>query len=343
MNRRSSLLGVLLAAALAWPEGSADARVPEKASPREASPADRITPALEARIDGRTGLGDVQVDVFWSRGGKATTARVFGDGVGIWQKEAQFELPRARVLEILEAIRKARFGSMPDQFGEDEESEKDKGPRLRGQLVVRAGSARKTTIQLVNGDQSKAFARLLEKILRICEGPARQGVRAPSMSEALRLLAAGKLSPHVLEAAVQRRPDPKGSGGCRSRAGRCDWQGSTPAKSAWRRESAPDPAQTLVLSAQEFHDLAVLLSDSDPSALPQSLFADAYTDFSIEILQYSRTVAGRRYLGMTAATHGDKQKAFDRIIGAFEALRRRIENGGEPPAPPVTARARPGG
>ena len=342
MNRRSSLLGVLLAAALAWPEGSADARVPEKASPREASPADSITPALEARIDGRTGLGDVQVDVFWSRGGKATTARVFGDGVGIWQKEAQFELPRARVLEILEAIRKARFGSMPDQFGEDEESEKDKGPRLRGQLVVRAGSARKTTIQLVNGDQSKAFARLLEKILRICEGPARQGIRAPSMSEALRLLAAGKLSPHVLDAAVQRRPDPKGPG--MSQPG---WTlrlaGIDASEERMAPGNAPDPARTLVLSPQEFHDLAVLLSESDPSALPQSLFADTYTDFSIEILQYSRTVAGRRYLGMTAATHGDKQKAFDRIIGAFEALRRRIENGGEPPAPPVTARARPGG
>ena len=56
---------------------------------------------------------------------------------------------------------------MPDQFGEDEggEHEQNEGPRLKGRLVVRAGAVRKSTLQLVDGEQSQALARLIEKIL----------------------------------------------------------------------------------------------------------------------------------------------------------------------------------
>ena len=316
VNRKIRLLVVLLAAALVR---AADARAEE-----EESSADRLTPALEARIEGKAGLGDVQVDVYWSRGGKATTARIFGNGIGIWKREAQFRLSTAQVLAILRTIEKARFGAMPDQFGEDEEeqeNEKNEGPRLKGQLVVRAGAERKSTLQLVDGEQSRAFAQLVEKILKTCEVPARKGIRAASMRDALGLLASGKLAPEVLEVAMQRRPDPKAPAD------------PTP---AWTLRIAglrvsEEPDRSLALSAKEFHDLAALLSASDPAALPQSLYAASYTDLSITILNYSRTITGRRFLGMTPETHGKKQKAFDRIAAALDALHARVEKEGVSP------------
>ena len=287
----------------------------------EESSVDRLTPALEARIEGRSGLGDVQVDVFWSRGGRATTARIFGNGVGVWRREAQFRLSRAQVLDILKAIEKARFGAMPDQFGEDEEgekNEKNEGPRLKGQLVVRAGAVRKGTLQLVDGEQSKALARLIERILKLCEGPARKGVGAASMGEALRMLAAGTLAPELLEVTAQRRPDPKGAEG--SGAG---WT----LRMIGRRVTV-EPDRSLALPEAAFHDFAALLSDAAPETLPQSLYAASYTDVTVAILKYSRTIAGRRFLGMTPETHGERQAAFDRITAALEALHARVEKDG---------------
>ncbi len=317
MDRRSPLLGLLLAAGLAWPAAGLSEDV--------------LTPALEARLEGRAGLGDVRLDVFWSGAGRATTARVFGDGVGVWQGEAQFELPKARVLEILELLRKARFGSMPDRFGEDEEGEKDKGPRLRGRLVVRAGAARKTTVQLVNGDQSKAFAKLVEKILRICEGPAQTGVRATSLDDGLRLVAAGRLSPRVLEAAVQRRPDPPGTPGWTLRI---EGRDARLERSEAGRPPAPGPARAL--SEEEFHDLATLLAGAEPATLPQSLYAESYTDLTLQVMRYTRTVAGRKFRGMTRETNGERQNAFDRIVAAFDSLHARLEAPETTPSPIAT-------
>jgi hypothetical protein len=287
----------------------------------EESPLDRLTAALEERIEGKTGLGDVQVDVFWSRGGRATTARIFGNGVGIWQRGSQFRLPRSQVLDILRAIEKARFGAMPDRFGEDEEGEKNEGPRLRGRLVVRAGAVRKSTLQLVDGEQSKALARLIERILKTCEAPAKKGIGAASMGEALGLLASGKLAPEVLEVAIQRRPDPNAP---------------LPSAPAWTLRVAglrvsEEPGRSLSLPEKDFHDLAALLSETDPAALPQSLYAASYTDVTVAILKYSRTITGRRFLGMTPESNGEKQRAFDRITAALEALHARVERDGASP------------
>ncbi len=52
---------------------------------------------------------------------------------------------------------------------------------------------------------------------------------------------------------------------------------------------------------------------------------------TVAILKYSRTIAGRRFLGMTPETHGEKQKAFDRITAALEALHARLEKEGASP------------
>ena len=332
MYRKIRLLGVLLAAWLAWSGGvRADVRQddPRREAEEEASSPDRLTPALEQRIEGKAGLGDVQVDLFWSPRGRATSVRIFGNGVGIWRRKVQFRLSKAEVLGVLRAIEKARLGSMPDQFGEDEESEKNEGPRLKGRLVVRAGPTTKTTQQLVDGEQSKALARLIEKILRICEGPAKKGIGAASMTEALELAASGRLAPEVLEVVVQRRPDPKGDAG--SPAG---WTLKLAGLRASEEEVAPGKAhaagRSLVLSEKQFRELAALLAASEPSKLPQSLYAASYTDVTIAILEYSRTIAGRRFLGMTPESNGEKQKAFDRIRAALETLQARVEKDGAP-------------
>ena len=287
---------------------------------------DRITAALRRCIEGKASLADVQVDVFWS-GERATTARIFGDGVGIWQRSAQFRLSKAEVLDVLKEIQRARFGSMPDQFGEDEEAGNE-GPRLKGKLVVRAGAIRKGVQQLVDGDQSPQLARLVAKILGICAGPAEKGIGAASMADALRLLAAGTLSPEVLALSVQQRPDAKGPPGS-DRGWTLRLAGLRVRVEPAEPDKSPDAARELTLSAADFQALVALLADSDPAALPQSLYAPRYTDLQVAVFKFSRTIGGRRFLGMTPETHGEKQKVFDRLIEALRALHARAQSEGK--------------
>ncbi len=299
----------------------------------DSAPADRITRALEDRIAGRAGLEDVRIDVFWSHGRQAVTARIFGSGVGIWKRKRQFHLSNSEVLDILRLLVKAQFGSMPDRFGEDEDDEHHEGPRLKGRLAVHAGAADKSSLQLVDGEQSKAFSRLVEKILAICEVPARRGVSAASMTDALHLLASGTLAPEVLEATFQRRLT-RGTGEAAPGwilrlVGR---EVSDEPVEASRAAAAP--AARLELTEKEFRELAGLLASAEPSTMPQSLYAPGYTDLRIEILGYSRAIAGRKFPGMSPGTHGERQAAFDRICSTFETLHDRVRTPRSPGSGP---------
>ncbi len=316
-SRRMRLLAILAGTAIAGSAAGA------------AEPAAPITAALRKRIEGKASLADVRIDAYWSRDGKATSARIFGDGVGIWQRQLQFQLSKSRVLELLGVIQKSEFGAMPDSFGESEGGEGNEGPRLKGRLSVFAGSTSKTVIQLVDGDQSKELDLLVNGILDACAEPATRGVGAASMEEGLRLLASGKLSPHILDTRFQRPPDPKAT-----ETPDTGWtlrtSGLRASAEQMRAGRAPAPARELALSMKDFRALATALADSDPASLPQSLYAARYTDLTVELFSYRRTIAGRRFLGMTPETHGEKQKAFDRLIETFRALRDRIEVAGKP-------------
>lgn len=157
-------------------------------------------------------------------------------------------------------------------------------------------------------------------------------MRATSLDDGLRLVAAGRLSPSVLEASVQRRPDPPGTPG---------WTLTVEGRDARveRSEAGRPPAAgpERALSKEEFHDLAALLAAAEPSTLPQSLYAGSYTDLTLRLMKYTRTIAGRKFRGMTPETHGERQKAFDGIIAAFDSLHARLEAGETTPSPTATA------
>ena len=284
-------------------------------------PPDRIDPALQQRIQGKASAEDVELDASWSRGGKVVTARVFGDGVGIWNDEREFHLSKPQLLELLRTIRTSRFGRMPDFFGEAEDEGNDK-VRLKGALSVRAGSVSKSVQQLVDGEQSKQFARLVNSILDFCQAQAASGVGAESMLQGLQMLAAGRLSPRILDTSLYRPVDPKG--GDKQSGWLLRTAGTRVTSQEFASGAAPGPLREIRLSDDEFRGLVATLVEGDPSAIPQSVYAPRYTDFSIQLFRFRRAIVGRQFLGMTAETHGERQKAFDRIAAAFEALHRRV-------------------
>lgn len=332
-----------LAAALAL------ADTPPQQTPREkpkvdpdresAVETDRIGPELQQRIQGQAKLDDVRVEVSWPRDGSVRSARVYGDGVGIWNRRAQFRIPKEQVISLLEALQEARFGSMPDRFGGSGEDEKNERPRLKGRIAVRAGWVSKTVIQLIAGEQSQEFEALAEKLLAICEGPAQKGVGAASLTDGVKKLASGDLAPETLQVTVQRRfakPNAEtGAGWILQLEGRRVLAQVLPAG------KKIDPHKLLILSEADFQSLAKLLADSRAGEIPINVYAPEYTDIHLGVLNWSRAISARRFLNMTSETHGDRQKAFDRLYEAFKTLHERARKEGTtvpasaaaPPAP----------
>lgn len=332
------VIGLAAALALALPAPQPTPREkPEEDRERDSAVGpDRIGPELQKRIRGQAQPDDVRVEVIWPRGGTSTSARVYGNGVGIWNERAQFRLSKAQVVSMLSTLQKARFGSMPDRFGESEEDERNEGPRLKGRIAVRAGWVSKTVIQLVDGDQSAEFASLAGKLLAICEGPARKGVEAASLNDALKKLASGELAPEALQVTVQRRFAKPNTD-----TGEAGWilqlEGRRALAEVLPAGKTILPHKLLILSEAEFHGLAQLLAESRAGEIPINVYAPEYTDIQLAVLRWSRAISGRRFLNLTPETHGEKQKSFDRLYEAFRALNERVRKDGATAPTSVTA------
>jgi len=337
---RTGLVGLTLATSL-FASGPAPSRTPrpeprtERESEREreergererASRPDRIGPALEKRIAGKAKLDDVRVGVDWSKDNVMTSARVYGDGVGIWNRQAQFRLPKEKVLALLKTLRAAKFGSMPDWFGESE-GEGEEGPRLKGRIEVVAGPISKSVIQLFEGDQSEEFAALAQKLLEVCAEPARAGVGATSLADGLQKVATGELAPQALAVTVQRRsaasPGSGDAGFIVHLEGRRVLAETLPAG-----KTVAQP-KLLILPEADFRELARLLAESKAAEIPLNVYGTEYTDLELGVLRWSRAISARRFLNMSPTEKGEAQVAFDRLFEAFRAVNERARKEGE--------------
>ena len=301
---------------------------------RAATPVpDPLSEPLRERIDGKKSLDDVRIDVDWLSSTTPMTARVWGDGVGIWQRRLQFNLSRDQVVAMLKALRDARFGAMAGRFGSDIEGEEDSPARLRGRIVLRVGTRVKRVAQLGDGDQSPEFAALAEKLIAICAAPATKGKGTPSLSAGLRSVADNELFPQTLSVVLQREESEKTSDKAEKAERKKDrWILRLEGRSATARrilvgKDAP-AARRLALPEFDFRELLKLLAAEPLESLPANLYAPAYTDLRITVLSQSRSIMARRFLDMTPETHGEKQKAFDRIFEALRKVEERVEREG---------------
>ena len=86
------------------------------------------------------------------------------------------------------------------------------------------------------------------------------------------------------------------------------------------------------LSGDEVAALARLLIDN-AEGLPFNLYADQYTDLTIEVLNRKVSIQARRFAEMTPETHGARQQSFDRVIEVLAALQRQVAAEGRAAAP----------
>ena len=295
---------------------------------------DPLDAALEERIQGKAGLEDVEIEASWQREPGNQSVRIWGTGVGIWQGRTQFRLSREEVVSLLEMLSAARVGAMRQPDPKTPAPTPANAPlRLTGELTVVAGSAQRTLRQLAKGEQSAELRSLVESILAVSEKAAKTGVGASSLQDGLAKLSKGTLAPQTFEAIVRRAGEAKAGGAAESWLLRMNGRRVT--DRLMPKGQMPPPPRELTISEVDFQRILRLLQQNDPTRLPKNVYAPAYTDLTVEILDQDRTVAARPYLGVTPETHGVEQQKFERTYDAFRALHQRAQAEGQPAADPA--------
>ena len=332
----------LLAFAVAGSAAYGAPDTPSKKTPTPPPAPDALAKPLSERISGKQKIGDVELDLLWGK----QSARVYGAGVGICDNAYQIPVSRAEIVALLEAVKAARFGAMPDRFGgEDEEEERQKekerhggdNPQLLGRLEVSLGSVSKTVLQMQGGEQSKELENLTVRVLKTCDGAPKRGVGASSLADGLSKLASGQLSPEAFGGLVQRRERRSGSSAPENWILRLE--GQTAVSRRMPGGQKPDAPKKLTLSDKEFQNLVALLSTNDVGALPTSVYTDEYTDLRVEVLNQGRVVSGRRFGGGKTEGAGAPNPSFDRIYDGMLKLYAEVQREGQAGTEPVELRS----
>ena len=304
----SALLSLLLGS------GSASPASPERQTSRS------LAEALERAL--ADGWGQLRMEAECRVEGRLPRAEVFGNGVGIWNEERQFRLPREAVRSLLVAFREAGFALMlPSYGGEGDSVTPDaQPPRLTCRVGLSLDGASRQVVQLQGGRQSAELRRLAERILDACRVKAAAGIGAVDLDEGLAKVATGVLAPEVLQVLVSRRP-----AGRPSADGAWGWVLRVAGRTAsilGPGEPGPEPVEARLDDA-EAAALARLLREEGVAGLPFNLYAEELTDLVVQVLGHEKKVQARRFAGMTRATHAEAQARFERILGTLGDCRER--------------------
>jgi hypothetical protein len=263
--------------------------------------------------------------------------------VGIWDGSVQFRLSRAQVLEIVRLLLEAKVGAMPQPGAKPSAGAARKAPlQMRGDLLVVAGSERTQLQQLTRGEQSEALSRLVTRLLELSEKAAAGGIRASSLQDGLAKVGDGTLAPQTFLVLVRRQT----TAGSEGDSFLLRVEGLRASDRLMPKDRTPPPARELTLTDVYLRKLALAIRAQDPASLAKTTYAPTYTDVTIAVLDHERNVPARPYLDVTPETHGEKQKAFDRLYAMLRELHERVQKDGTPAAAaaPVTkpaSQARP--
>lgn len=273
------------------------------------------------------GWGELQIEAECRVEGRLPRAEVFGDGVGIWNEEKQFRVPREEVRSLLVAFRDAGFTSMPPSYGgkNDPVSPKAQPPRLTCRVRLSLDGVSGQVVQLEGGRQSAELRRLAERILDECRAKGASGIGAVDLDDGLDKVANGVLAPEVLQVLVSQRPEGRPSGD-----GARGWVLRVEGRTASIVLSGEPPPAEARLDHSEAASLARLLREGGIARLPPNLYAEELTDLVVRVLRHEKAIQARRFAGLTRTTHGEAQTRFERIVVALGDRRARWFGGRSP-------------
>jgi hypothetical protein len=280
-----------------------------------------IAAALQQVLEGHRPLEGLRIRVDWNKGEGLTSAEIYGTGVTIWNAREQLPASRERILSAVAALQDARFGTMPAEFGEENDM-----LRLAGRIAVVVGPLEKTVVQYGTGPRSETLAAAADRILELAREPGEAGTTAGSLTEGLRRVADGTLAPETFSLSIVQRSETAAAAGRGPDGWLLQLTGREARVQLYDRRAGYAPAHSLLLTPAELRSLAVRLRDAGVENYPGSLRATGYTDLSVRVLDQARSVIARRTLE-TSDSHPREQESFDRLIETLERLRDRVLRG----------------
>lgn len=263
---------------------------------------------------------------------------LFGDGVGIWQGRKQFLLDHDQLAAVLDLLRKADFATMPEMFGSEEEEvpipqDPDQGRgsilRVTCRVILALDGVTKQSNQLSDGPQSKELHALAEGIIDLCRKPGEGGLRALNMTDGLKKIADGRLAPETLSLLLHRKPETaaiaQGEPGFLMRL-----RGERVTVRPFLGTEGYGEPVAFELSREQIAELANQLSENGLGTLPANLYAEHYTDLTVDLLDQRAEIQARQFARMTHSSHGAAQTGFDRIYTGLAALARQVLEEGTP-------------
>ena len=177
MARRSLLLvGVVLAVTLL---PSLKVRAAEPESPEKARN-ERLCRLLGEAREGKPALGEVRLAVMGIGATGARTVVLFGDGVGIWDRDRQFRVDPKFVRTLLTTIEKAGFCTWPEDASlignPDAAKKKWKGSRATNTVSLAIGDVAKSVTQNPRAPESTTFTAFANQLLDACEKEGEKGL-----------------------------------------------------------------------------------------------------------------------------------------------------------------------
>jgi hypothetical protein len=312
------------AVALAF-AGCAEAPRPAAGAAAAAQPASEgsgadLQRALDRALERRQ-WSDLRLDAECRTDAGFRSATIFGSGVGIWNRERQLVLPRARVLALLREIQAAGFTRLPES-NREESTGKAMALELLCRVRLDLDGASRHVHQLSKGRPFPELQRLAGRILEAAEESGRSGPGASSLTDGLDKIARGELAPELLVLSVLRQ----GEGSASAQGWELVLEGG---KAILQRHPAAEDEEprAVRLAPGEVAELAGRLAAARLDELPANLWASDYTDLEVRVLDRRRSLQARQFAGMTPATHGEAQQRFDRLWEALDALNRRLSAG----------------
>lgn len=257
--------------------------------------------------------------------------RVWGDGLGVWQGKRQFHLAAKEVAAVLERLHFADLAGFAPIYGgpkQEDPREHDRPDDGSAILIVcrirvSLGGQIKESAQRAKGEQSEELRALAESLLAIGETAARNGVEAADLLDGLEKVGRGELDPRVFRVMLHRKPTAEEIGesgpGFLMRV-----EGQEVTTHLHHPESGYGQEIALHLDASALRNLALVLAELDPAAMPVNLWAPVYTEVAIEVLDHRQSVQARRFAGLEPTAHGELQESFDALVRTLVRLQDQV-------------------
>lgn len=221
-----------------------------------------------------------------------TSVLLFGDGVAVLNGRRQFRVPDETVVAVLDLVKARGVASWPEESSVPEGNALE----IHRRLLITIGEVSHLVVERNKRPPRPSLQELLGEIVGLVQPAAAGGVEVASLEEGLRLIAGGRLAPHVLTVtalapslpgAAKESPD--------------GWQltlqrGILQASGYSFAEGVRPISRRDVLA--EVAGLAQLLLDTGAARLPRQIHVDeGHFQLNIELLGQRLSVQARRFAG----------------------------------------------